>query len=243
MRLAVIADIHGNFGALCAVLEDISRRNVDTVLNLGDHVSGPLQARETADLLMSCGHLVIRGNHDRQVLDSNRETMRASDRAAADLLSEAHREWLASLPATAWVSEDIFLCHGTPASDCEYFLEEVTEAGTHRAKPDLVLARAGKVAASLILCGHTHIPGAERLADGRLIVNPGSAGLQAYRDELPFPHKMETGSPHARYAVLEKQKTWEVQFVQVSYDWETTAKLAESHCREDWAKALRTGIA
>jgi len=243
MRLAVIADIHGNFGALCAVLEDISRRNVDTVLNLGDHVSGPLQARETADLLMSCGHLVIRGNHDRQVLDSNRETMRASDRAAADLLSEAHREWLASLPATAWVSEDIFLCHGTPASDCEYFLEEVTEAGTHRAKPDLVLARAGKVAASLILCGHTHIPGAERLADGRLIVNPGSAGLQAYRDELPFPHKMETGSPNARYAVLEKQKTWDVQFVQVSYDWETTAKLAESHCREDWAKALRTGIA
>jgi calcineurin-like phosphoesterase family protein len=77
------------------------------------------------------------------------------------------------------------------------------ESGSHPAESSEVLTRAGDVRASLILCGHTHIPRSERLADGRLIVNPGSVGLQAYEDQLTFPHKMETGTPHARYAFLE----------------------------------------
>jgi len=42
MRIAVIADIHGNLPALEAVLADIRRRKADRVINLGDCVSGPL---------------------------------------------------------------------------------------------------------------------------------------------------------------------------------------------------------
>ena len=41
MRIAVIADIHGNLPALEAVLADIQRRGVDRTINLGDSVSGP----------------------------------------------------------------------------------------------------------------------------------------------------------------------------------------------------------
>lgn len=52
MRLAVIADVHGNDLALEAVLEDIARHHVDDVLMLGDHVSGPLNAARSADLLI-----------------------------------------------------------------------------------------------------------------------------------------------------------------------------------------------
>ena len=39
MRIAVIADIHGNMPALEAVLADIQRRDVDRTINLGDCVS------------------------------------------------------------------------------------------------------------------------------------------------------------------------------------------------------------
>ena len=53
MRIAVIADIHGNLPALEAVLADIQRRNVDRTINLGDCVSGPLWPREVCDLLMA----------------------------------------------------------------------------------------------------------------------------------------------------------------------------------------------
>jgi predicted phosphodiesterase len=44
MRIAVIADIHGNMPALEAVLADIQRRGVDRTINLGDCVSGPALA-------------------------------------------------------------------------------------------------------------------------------------------------------------------------------------------------------
>jgi predicted phosphodiesterase len=42
MKIAAISDIHGNLGALDAVLADIGRRGVDMVVNLGDILSGPL---------------------------------------------------------------------------------------------------------------------------------------------------------------------------------------------------------
>ena len=69
MRIAVFADVHGNLLALEAVLADIASRSPDATVNLGDCLSGPLQAAATADLLMSRDFLTIRGNHDRQLLD------------------------------------------------------------------------------------------------------------------------------------------------------------------------------
>jgi predicted phosphodiesterase len=41
MRVAVIADIHGNLDALEAVIADIRQQAPDLVLNLGDCISGP----------------------------------------------------------------------------------------------------------------------------------------------------------------------------------------------------------
>jgi predicted phosphodiesterase len=45
MRIAVVADIHGNVRALRAVMDDIKQLAPDTVVNLGDCVSGPLRRR------------------------------------------------------------------------------------------------------------------------------------------------------------------------------------------------------
>ena len=54
---------------LRAVMEDLKQVAPDRVLNLGDTVSGPLEAAETADVLISLAWTTIRGNHDRQLLD------------------------------------------------------------------------------------------------------------------------------------------------------------------------------
>lgn len=52
MRIAVLADIHGNVLALDAVLDDLRRRGgADLIVNLGDCVSGPLWPRETMERL------------------------------------------------------------------------------------------------------------------------------------------------------------------------------------------------
>ncbi|KFC67647.1 putative phosphoesterase [Bosea sp. LC85] len=53
MRIAALADIHGNLGALEALVEDLERTRPDIVVNLGDCLSGPLQPRGLA-LFVSC---------------------------------------------------------------------------------------------------------------------------------------------------------------------------------------------
>jgi putative phosphoesterase len=244
MRAAVISDIHGNLGALESVLADIKARKADTIINLGDIVSGPLFPAECADRLIPLGLPTIRGNHERQLLTFATKEMGPSDRYAASCLRSDHFTWIAQLPETVQLWDDVLLVHGTPDSDVMYFLETVDERGARPAYTHEIASRAAGIDAALVLCGHTHIPRYVRLDDGRLIVNPGSVGMPAYEENRPFPHKMETGSPHARNAIVEKRKgKWTAELVGVPYDWEKAAAVAEKRERPDWARALRTGRA
>jgi len=254
MKIAAISDIHGNLLALEAVLADIAAAGVDVTVNLGDILSGPLWIGETADRLMALHLPTIRGNHERQLLSLAPDRMGPSDAFAAARLQSAQREWLESLPETLRLGDEVFCCHGTPRSDLVYFLETVTPdfagpgaPGLRRATLAEATERAGDtmhgVANGLILCGHTHVPRVLRLADGRLIVNPGSVGLQAYDDAHPHPHVVEIGTPHARYALLTRLAAgWQVELRCVPYDWDTAAAFAESNARRDWAGALRSGF-
>jgi hypothetical protein len=80
------------------------------------------------------------------------------------------------------------------------------------------------------------------LRDSGRIVNPGSVGLQAYDDDHPHPHVVENRTPHARYAIVERDTAgWQVTLREVPYDHETSAQRAERNGRGDWADALRTG--
>jgi putative phosphoesterase len=246
MRIAVVADIHGNVRALRAVMEDLKQVAPDSVVNLGDCASGPLEAAETIDVLMSLAWTTVRGNHDRWLLDKTPDTMGRSDAAAFAELKNHHHAWLSTLEETA-IIEDIFLCHGTPDSDKTYLLETVQQDGHVRlATQTEVSRRLGSEHAPIILCGHTHVPRIVRLADGRSVINPGSVGLQAFSDLEPFRHAMETGAPHARYAVLERRKAadpWQVLLRVVAYDWDGAAERALAKGREDWARWIRTGFA
>ena len=245
MRIAAISDIHGNLAALDAVLADIARRDVDMIVNLGDIVSGNLQPSATAARLMALDLPTIAGNHERQLL-GDPVRMGISDRYAREQLLPQQLAWIAALPATLRLMDDasdVLLVHGTPSSDLVYFLDTVTPQGSRAATTDEVLERAGTAQASLILCGHTHMPRSVALPDGRLIVNPGSVGLPAYGDDHGYAHVMENGTPHARYAIVERrqQGAWSAQFHAVEYDWEAAALLALANGRPDWSVPLRTG--
>lgn len=242
MRIAAISDIHGNRLALEAVLEDIATRGADTTVNLGDILSGPLDPVGTADTLIPLDLPTIRGNHERQVLDDPREKLGRTDAFTRGVLRDRDRGWLRSLPETMALTPEVFMCHGTPVSDLVYFMEDVDGATTRRAPLDVVERRAEACRAEVILCGHTHVPRSLRLADGRLVVNPGSVGLQAYTDVEPNPHAVEIGSPHARYAILEKRRHgWRVEHVELDYDWQAAARQAAANGRDDWARWLTTG--
>lgn len=242
MRVAVLSDIHGNLPALEAVLADIAQRSVDAIVNLGDALSGPLFPTECADRLIPLGLSTVRGNHERQLLTFTLDQMSPSDRHAATCLRAEHRSWIAGFPETLRLFEDVLLTHGTEESDSDYLLDTVDSEGFRPATIEEVRARIAGTNAALILCGHSHIPRIVRLDDGRLAVNPGSVGLQAYEAAWPLPHKVETGSPHARYAVIERHDgEWSAELLALPYDWESTAAVAELNDRADWAHALRTG--
>jgi len=184
----------------------------------------------------------IRGNHERQISDQPRERMGLSDRHASDHPSAEQLAWLAALPTTMRPSKDVLLVHGTPGNDLAYFLETVTEEGLREATREEVEHRAGTIDAALILCGHTHLQRVMTLDDGRMIINPGSVGLPAYDGDRPHAHRVESGSPHARYAVLSNEVGgWAVELLFVVYDWEQAVRDAEAHARTDWSRALRTG--
>jgi predicted phosphodiesterase len=241
MRIAAIADVHGNLRALEAVLADLANHAPDITVNLGDCVSGPLDAAGSAERLMDSGFLTIRGNHDRQLIDRSAKVMGDSDRAAVARLGAAHLAWLASLSSTV-VMGDVLLCHGTPSDDTEYLLESVSAAGARLASAEEVRDRLRAVSQKLVLCAHSHMPRSIDLPDGRMIVNPGSVGLPAFSDDTGFPHVIETGTPHARYAIVERRGSrWHVQFRVLEYDWDSAAGDAHREGRDDWAHALATG--
>jgi predicted phosphodiesterase len=191
---------------------------------------------------MESGYVHIRGNHDRQLLDRPHDQMGPSDRAAFEQLSGAHKAWLRDLPPTKMV-EDILLCHGTPEDDLEYLLEEVHQETVRLASSELIRSRLGVVRARLVLCGHSHIPRFVS-CDGVCVVNPGSVGLPAYDDTHRGLHYVETGSSHARYAIIDaKDRSWKVDLIAVEYDWDSAAREAATANRSDWARALATGYA
>jgi predicted phosphodiesterase len=237
MKIAIISDVHGNLLALHAVLADIAQRGVDQTVNLGDMLSGPLQPAETADLLMTQNFPTIKGNHERQLLAAHampagQRDLLDSDGYAAAQVAAAQVEWLRALPTQFALTDEVWLCHGTPASDLEYWMETVVPGfgdhgnpGVRAATPDEVVARLGNCAYPVVLCGHTHVPRIMQ-SGATLVVNPGSVGLPGYRD-----------------AVLEKTGgDWQVDLRALPYDHLAQARVAESHHRPDWAQALATGF-
>jgi predicted phosphodiesterase len=245
MRIAVVSDIHGNRWALESVLKDIARRGITDIVNLGDCVYGPLDPVETLQMLREFSAVTVRGNEDRLIAEPPPGTELSSSIAyARECLSEADIRWLKYLPTTAIAFGELFLFHGTPEKDDAYLLRTVEPSGVKMIDVEHLDTSLAAINQSVVLCGHDHIPSTRRLPGGKLLLNPGSVGLQAYTDDLPYPHAMQTGSPHARYAILSRTiEGWQSEDVRVAYDWEAAARLAETNSRPDWALWLRTGRA
>ncbi len=173
MRVAVLSDIHGHLPALEAVLAEVDRAAVDRIVLTGDIAAGPMPV-PTLQRLLDLGDRAVwvRGNGDRDLVtvpDSPPDPV--VPWAAAQLTAEL-RAHLAGLPLTVTLDIDglgpTLFCHATPRDD-----EEV-------ALVDSTLDRWAEVLAGrpeqTVVLGHTHMPFV-RLADRRLIVNPGSVGM------------------------------------------------------------------
>ncbi len=182
MRVAVLADIHGNLPALEAVLAELDRLAVDRVVLNGDIAGGPLPG-ETLARLTELGERAVwvHGNGERGLVagfdralgsGSGAEAAHEDDLAVGRLLTRAERDLLADLPMTVTLEVDglgaVLFCHATPRRDDEMLLVD--------SPPSRYAAALGGVTADLVVLGHTHMP-FDRLFDRRRVVNPGSVGM------------------------------------------------------------------
>jgi predicted phosphodiesterase len=222
MRIAVLCDIHGNLPALQAVLAEVDKVGIDLVVFGGDVAAGPMPV-ETIDVLAAYSGPArfVRGNADRQMVDSFDGTPRAcntSDLWLASMLNRTRRDFLSTFEPSVEVAVDglglVVCCHAGLDSDEVPIITPAT--------PDDVIAEAVAAAhGNLVVAGHTHMQFDRRVSGGRM-VNAGSVG-KPYADE-----------PGAYWALLGP----EVEFRRTAYDF---AAAAEAVCRtaipqrEEWA--------
>jgi putative phosphoesterase len=212
MRLALLADIHGNASALRAVLADLDRQGgAGCLLVLGDIVLLGPDPAEVVERLMRRAALAVYGNVDLFLLDRDWVTFEVEteeDRAdqalclwALERLDERAENWLRALPFERRMSvgsQRLLLVHGSPHS-----VVGAIEAATPDAQVREMIAGTH---VDLIFLGHTHTA-LDRMVEGIRLVNPGSVGCP----------QGEPGT--ARYAVVSWDgREWQASFRVVHYD-------------------------
>lgn len=242
-KYAIISDIHGNSLALLAVLKDIKSRHISNIINLGDHFFGALEPESVAVLLRENPMLCITGNTDREILESlNKLSEKEGMERVKRDLSEESISWLKNLPQTTTCDELFFVCHGTPESDDEYLLEEVTPNGVFVYNDEELVRRTAHIQERIILCGHSHVNRVIYLSNGKIILNPGSVGLPAYLGNGEHYFAMESMSPHAKYAIVcVNGPHINIEQVLVTYDWQQASDAARNNGNEKWAEFLLHG--
>ncbi len=207
VRLAVLADAHGNLPALQAALADIAHRHVDIIYHLGDAVGiGPFP-EEVLALLARHGVCCLLGNHDawlayglppREMWPFGEAEWR-HQQWVREHVSPRWRAVVATWPPSLSLDFEgvrLYLCHYAqiPSGALADVPKQLTPAALDARFP---------VKADLVLFGHDH----RRcdLVGARRYLNPGSLGC----------HQVAT----ARYLCLElRAGSFAATFHAVPYD-------------------------
>lgn len=172
MRVATLNDIHGNLPALEAVLADVEREGVETIVCGGDVVSGPFSA-EVFDRLNARPEVrFLHGNADRFVVegaDEYDQDWEAERRRLGNERVASIATWPLTVELEIGDLGRTLFCHAIPSADEPIFT---------RLTPDEIVAELiGDVEADLVVVGHTHVQFDRRLATGLRVVNAGSVGM------------------------------------------------------------------
>lgn len=209
MRVAILADIHGNLPACEAVLEDIRHQAPDFIVAAGDLALRGAHPKETLELLADRCDSLLMGNTD-CYLSGNYlgGAYRDKDHWKTNLL-----EWTRAQVGPPWVQklgqlpfsvrysprrgQDLYVCHANPRN-----LEESIEPTLEEPALRQFLAHLDVAAVAF---GHLHFPYRRRL--GRMVIaDVASAGIP--RD----------GDLRAVYGVFTyTPRGWRVQIRRVRY--------------------------
>lgn len=225
MKKAIISDVHSNWEALQAVLNDIVKERADQIYCLGDMVGYGPNPREVVDLLMDLElPVILMGNHDEAVYGNPVGFNRTAERALrwtreqlnvpqqSQEYADRRRQFLATRPQKH-VEDDFLFVHASPRDPLNEYVHP--EHARDIAKMSVLFWMVSRAC----FMGHTHVPGiftqdchffspdevagSFRLANQKIMCNVGSVGQP--RD----------GDMRASYVILDDDT---IIFRRVPYD-------------------------
>jgi len=183
VRVAALADVHGNAPALEAVLAQLEREQPDLIVSCGDLTWGALPG-ETLALLEPWRERVrfVRGNSERELKERKLIDSEIARWEHAEHDEGVLRDYVRGTEAQVVATVDglgaTLFCHGSPRSD-----EECVTIATPAARVEEFAAGVGE---ACIVTAHTHMQYDRRVGETRLL-NPGSVGL---------PYELEPGNAY-----------------------------------------------
>jgi len=241
MRYGIVSDIHGNLEALESVLADLEKRQVDSILCLGDLIGYGPNPNECVDLIKDRAEVVLAGNHDYAPLDKLdlsyfNPWARSAIEWTKERLSASSVEFLLALPLKKEIY-GVTLVHSTPLQPEEWnYIITIGDAQKNFPQFDN----------QVCFIGHSHVPivivmdseedcrviqdNPLQIQDGlRYIINVGSVGQP--RDLNPL----------AAFGIYDDSEQ-RYELFRVEYDiGKTQKKIRESLLPEYLAERLEVG--
>jgi predicted phosphodiesterase len=225
MKVAVLADIHGNLEALAAVGADLARRGADRVVCLGDNVGYGPDPEAVVRRIRELGYVSVLGNHELALFDRPARrwmNFQAEENniVTATLLSEENLAYCSSLPKYLSFHQAYFV-HGFPPFSVFRYL--------NRQSDERLADLLATTAFSLLFLGHTHKLELVRQEHGTIVRRPlGQECLlllpgQKYIINVGSVGQPRDGDNRAKYLLWDMAAaTLEVVFV--AYDYHTTMR-------------------
>lgn len=216
MKLTVISDIHGNLEAFKAVLADIDRLGLETVVCLGDNIGYGPEPDQVVKLLRSRKISSLMGNHELGLVDSNslawfNKKARRSLLQTKELLSAETLAYLKTLPANMTVN-GCLLVHGCPPGSIKTYLFQVS--------PVQLAKIFQEMKSDICMVGHTHELLLITYADGEVSNATLEQGIQTldaaskYIVNVGSVGQPRDGNNNAKYVIWDSEaRTLEVRFV------------------------------
>jgi putative phosphoesterase len=220
LKIGLIADIHANLPALDQVLAALARQAVDVVLCAGDLLCYGAQPNETLWNLRNLSIACVVGNYDQALAYDLPRASRKSSSPANDEIKQAALEWARSqldpqhkryLRGLPWIWQAKL--DGLAVAMMHASLDTLDEA-LGPETPAALLELEDRLAADVIVLGHTHHPYTYR-GRSALFINPGAVG------------RALDGDVRASYAIIETMNC-EVRLERVAYNLAETVDSIEA---------------
>ena len=178
--IGIVSDIHGNFPALCSVIDKLDKHGVKNIISLGDVTGYYCMVNECITLLKERKAINIFGNHDYYILSGTKCPRSTSANILLDyqrsVLTEENIKWL-SKSVNKWENDNISLRHGGWNDELDEYIT------------DFDFSKNKDLPFKIFASGHTHIQHISYY-DEKIYFNPGSVGQPRDND------------PRAAYAVI-----------------------------------------